>query len=366
MRSIREFLTPWLARWRALRDLPQLLRAMDARLSALESGETAACQRLDWVESGLVAHNHRLDALEPGLAQGLRRADALEAGLAQGLRRTDALEHAAEHLRWRLDGLDPLLQMLPPANLAFAWQAPAPQWLGRAEARVGTSVAQLDDESRRKAFYTYYSEMGGDHRAILLQQYQAYLPFIGQAWRQCNQEALQASTPPSNPVLDIGCGAGELLSFLRANGIAALGIDLSATEVQRCTQAGLTALQANAADFLRQTDQRFCAISLLQVIEHVPPADVLPILEACVHRLSPGGLLLVETVNLRHALALNGFYTDPTHLTPIADNYMAFLMQWLGLKDVGVLYTLPEPVAPQMGTDPAAHYANYAVFGFRL
>ena len=359
MRSIAQRVNGWRAWWHLLRNLTQ-------RVRELESGLAQGDHRLDALETGVVAHNQRLDALEPDQAQGRRRLDALETGVVAHNQRLDAVETGVRAHSHRLDGLDPLQQLLPPRNLPFAWQAPAPQWLSRAEARVGTPIAQLGAAQREQAFYSYYSEIGGDHRAVLHQQYLAYLPLLQQAWQTCNAGAAGVVTAARHPVLDIGCGAGELLSFLGANSLAAVGIDLSASEVLRCTAAGLTAWQADAAGFLRQTGQCFSAITLLQVIEHLPASQVLPTLQACVERLAPGGILLVETVNLRHALALNGFFTDPTHQTPLSDNYMGFLLQWLGLQDVGVLYTLPEPVSAHVSPQPAMHYCNYTVFGFRL
>jgi O-antigen chain-terminating methyltransferase len=302
-----------------------------ARLASLEAGaleHDSHAGRLAWLESAVVEHNGRFDRMEGALTLIQRRLDDLEAAHGK------------------------LAKLTHDEPMAFAWMAPPPIWLERAEQRIGRALATLSAAEREQAFYSYYSEMGGDHSSILHQQYHAYLPLLKKA------------AGAGGRVLDIGCGAGEFLSFMREQQLPAVGVDLSTTEVQRAVSAGLDAVHAGAEDFLRDTGEHFAGITLFQVIEHLAPAEVVPTLEACVRRLMPGGVLLVETINMRHPLAVNGFYTDPTHRKPLSDNYLGFVLQWLGLSDVGVLYTLPEPVVGVSANDPQRLYANYTVFGF--
>ena len=256
----------------------------------------------------------------------------------------------------RLDRLENLLPLAPqvfPEPPPFSWQAPPPCWLDNAQRRIDQTSAPLSDEARAQAFYSFYSEMGGDHRPILHQQYACYLPVIREALEQGGR------------VLDIGCGAGEWLHYLQAHDIPALGIDPEPLEVERATRDGLVVQQADAEEFLRSGDEQFAAITLLQVIEHLPPDTLYNTLEACLRRLRPGGVLMVETVNLRHPLAFNGFYTDPTHQKPLADNYLGFLMQWVGLQRLQLLYTLPEPLAGLSRDEPSRLYLNYTLWGYR-
>ncbi|MEX3894771.1 class I SAM-dependent methyltransferase [Paraburkholderia sp. BR10954] len=331
-------ITTWLNQsYRSLKALPFLAHRL-ARLESAAIEHDGHVDRLAWLESAVIEHNGRFDRIEALLALIERRLDHLEA--------------ASDEAHRQLAKLTPLQRLIHDEPLAFAWMAPPPNWIERAEERIGRPLATLSPEEREQAFYSYYAEMGGDHSPILRQQYQAYLPLLHKA------------AGAGSRVLDIGCGAGEFLSFLREAQIPAVGVDLSASEVHRAVAAGLNAVHASAEDFLRDTDEQFAGITMFQVIEHLAPAQVLPTLEACVKRLMPGGVLLVETINMRHPQSINGFYTDPTHQKPLSDNYLGFVLQWLGLRDVGVIYTLPEPLAG-VGTDePQRLYANYTVFGF--
>lgn len=71
------------------------------------------------------------------------------------------------------------------------------------------------------------------------------------------------------PVLDIGCGDGLLLGFLRDRDIDAEGIDISDEAVARCQEQGLKARTYDPADPLPFEDGSFETVVLLDVLEHV-------------------------------------------------------------------------------------------------
>lgn len=258
------------------------------------------------------------------------------------------LAHRVGEHAHALEGLAPLHRY---PELPFSQQCAVPDWIGNAERVLGLSLDALSRSQREHAFYGFYSEMAGGVTQILQAQYHAYLPYVPRL--------------PGHRLLDIGCGAGEFLAFLSEQGIPAIGIDLDAGEVARACARGLAAEQGEALEYLARCSESFAAISLLQVIEHVPPDQVGSLLEACVGALAVGGVLLVETVNLRHPNALNGFYTDPTHRVPLSDNYLSFLLQWYGLQRVELLYTLPEWLVGVSSHDVSRCYVNYTVIGYR-
>jgi O-antigen chain-terminating methyltransferase len=69
---------------------------------------------------------------------------------------------------------------------------------------------------------------------------------------------------------------------------------------------------------------------MLQVIEHIP-SESIPFLMSAIHRaIVPGGLILIETINLKHPYAFHVFYTDPTHVRPVSSDFLVFLAQWVG------------------------------------
>lgn len=299
------------------------------------------------------ASRRLLQRLDVDLGQ---RIASLEHAQAQFEVRHKQAETDVGHVRAAIDrhaeALGQLASLYRDPALPFIHKEPAPPWLGNAVRVLGPLPEGLGQAERERRFYSYYSEMaGGGQQEILLRQYDAYLPLLPRH--------------PGHRLLDIGCGAGEFLAYLDAHDYPAIGIDREVDEIERARMRGLDVVLADALDHLRRTDERFAAISLLQVIEHIPPEHLRPLLDACVNALVPGGALLIETVNLRHPDALNGFYTDPTHERPLADNYLAFLFQWHGLEKVELIYSLPDWMAGVSAQHLSRCYLNYAVTGTR-
>ncbi|MDR1908150.1 MAG: class I SAM-dependent methyltransferase [Holosporales bacterium] len=165
----------------------------------------------------------------------------------------------------------------------------------------------------------------------------------------------------SLPFLDIGCGAGEFLSFVHSKGLRAIGVDMNEEEVGRCIVKGLDVRCADAVAFLDGYNGEFSGISLLQVIEHIPIDQHIRLLSLAHQKLSSGGVLIVETINPSYPLSFDTFFTDPTHVRPIPSGYLAFLAQWYGFSAVDVLYLLPAPVFGNYMREARLHYCNYAV-----
>jgi SAM-dependent methyltransferase len=120
------------------------------------------------------------------------------------------------------------------------------------------------------------------------------------------------------PVLDLGCGRGEFLTLLTAEGIEVSGVDSNPGMVERCRAQGLPAVLGDGLDHLAGLDDGslgtvFCA----QVVEHLDLAGLYRLLDLARRKLAPGGLLIAETVNPHNLAALKTFWVDVTHRHPI-------------------------------------------------
>ena len=229
--------------------------------------------------------------------------------------------------------------------LPFARTLPAEPFLERAIVRVGHAP---DPDRREEQFYSYFSEIWADgYEEGMAQQYAAYLPHIPKG---CFL-----------PFLDIGCGAGEFVQFLSTHGIPAQGIDSNAIEVARAKERGLDVHCADALSYLHTHQGCFSGISLIEVIEHIPPGSIAPLLSAIYRALAPDGVVLLETINIKNSIAVNTFYTDPTHTRPIPSDYLAFLTQWMGFADVNIVYSSPMAFTYEQSLDPSRAYFSYAI-----
>lgn len=124
--------------------------------------------------------------------------------------------------------------------------------------------------------------------------------------------------PPGGRVLDVGAGYGFFLSALEKAGYEAHGMEISShavAEAKKRTRAEVVEQGAEAP--FPYPDDRFDAITLLDVIEHLQDYDTT--LASCRRCLKSGGKLFVITLNA-HSIArpLLGkrwsWYQDPTHI----------------------------------------------------
>jgi len=114
--------------------------------------------------------------------------------------------------------------------------------------------------------------------------------------------------PEEGPVLDIGCGFGLFSLYYASTGPRRLlrGLDVNPRRVAMARRAaarlGLDNVAyetGDARDF--KGDGEVGAVYMLDIVHHVPPASVPPLLRALRRALTPGGRLLVKDVDTRPA-----------------------------------------------------------------
>jgi len=141
------------------------------------------------------------------------------------------------------------------------------------------------------------------------------------------------------PVLDVGCGRGELLGLLRDAGIEARGVDADADMAAYAKGDGLDVEQADALAYLEaQPDGAFGGMFAGQVVEHLPPAALFRFLELARQKLRPGGVLVAETINPLSPLALRSYFADLTHAQPLVPETLALLAKQAGFREVEIRF----------------------------
>jgi len=155
-----------------------------------------------------------------------------------------------------------------------------------------------------------------------------------------------------SPVVDLGCGRGELLELLKAKGIAARGVEASAHAAAACRARGLDVSEGDLLDFLRgQADGSLGGVFAAQVAEHLAPPALRALLREAHRVLRPGGRLALETVNPRSVLGLlEVFNRDLTHEKPLHPDTLSFLAAAAGFSDVRI--ELRSPVEPAARLQP--------------
>jgi 2-polyprenyl-3-methyl-5-hydroxy-6-metoxy-1,4-benzoquinol methylase len=156
------------------------------------------------------------------------------------------------------------------------------------------------------------------------------------------------------PVLDFGCGRGEMLEILRDLGVEARGAELDPDLVEAVRARGLTAEVADGMDYLRgSVDGSLGGIFLGQVIEHLTTQQVTDLVALASIKLRRGGRLIIETPNNQSLYTFaRGFYIDPTHARPVPPAYLAFLVKQAGFTEWGIDWHSPVPADEQLDRIP--------------
>jgi 2-polyprenyl-3-methyl-5-hydroxy-6-metoxy-1,4-benzoquinol methylase len=177
------------------------------------------------------------------------------------------------------------------------------------------------------------------------------------------------------PVLDVGCGRGEMLEVFRQAGVAARGIDLNDDSVALCRSKSLEAEKADLFAYLNSlADASLGGVVCCQVVEHLPPERLPEMIRLLHDKLRPGGLVGIETPNPEClAIFATHFYIDPTHRHPIPPALMSFYLEEAGFGRVEVEPLYPAVDAmPSLAELPEAFRKDffgsldYAVFATRL
>jgi glycosyltransferase involved in cell wall biosynthesis/2-polyprenyl-3-methyl-5-hydroxy-6-metoxy-1,4-benzoquinol methylase len=186
--------------------------------------------------------------------------------------------------------------------------------------RLGYSAQQAGDSS---APYRAFEDIFRGSEDFIRDRQRAYLEIL----------------PGHEPVLDVGCGRGELLDLLRAAGIAARGIDIDEGMVAHCREKGHDVAIVEATEYLStQRDQSLGAVVALHVVEHMPYEALLRFFDLVRTKLAPSGIFVFETVNPHSIPALKTFWVDLTHEKPIFPEVALALCRIFGFESAEVFF----------------------------
>jgi 2-polyprenyl-3-methyl-5-hydroxy-6-metoxy-1,4-benzoquinol methylase len=98
-------------------------------------------------------------------------------------------------------------------------------------------------------------------------------------------------------ILDLGCGAGWFLSYLKERGVKARGLEVNPMAVRFCESRGLDVSDSRLGD---EADGTYDVITMFDVLEHLD--DPIEVLATARNKLKPGGFVVGYTPNI-HSIA---------------------------------------------------------------
>jgi SAM-dependent methyltransferase len=156
-----------------------------------------------------------------------------------------------------------------------------------------------------------------------------WLPMLGQSRVEIDRRTL-ASVPRNASVLEVGCGVGNMLECLRADGFADLhGCDINKTALQECVMRGLHAsLRQCEAARMPYADGSFDLVYTSALLIHVAPEELAAVQReiARVSRRWVYGYEYYAPTATSRASTLGGLrpegVPDFTHKAPFANLYL--------------------------------------------
>jgi 2-polyprenyl-3-methyl-5-hydroxy-6-metoxy-1,4-benzoquinol methylase len=120
-------------------------------------------------------------------------------------------------------------------------------------------------------------------------------------WHDLKFRSVSAHLPGSGRLLDIGCGPGTFLGNFTGDRVA-LGVDLSQAQIDYANRRYATDFRRFSAQpiaSLVEAGERFDAITMIELLEHLAPDDAVQLLGQARSLLSADGTLIMTTPNYR-------------------------------------------------------------------
>ena len=145
-------------------------------------------------------------------------------------------------------------------------------------------------------------------------------------------------TDKSTPILDIGCGAGHFLYYLKKKGYTNfVGIDVSEDQIELCKKNITPKVElADIFEYLQDKINDYSTISANDVIEHIQKEKVIAFLELIHRALKPEGILLLKLPNMSNPFALDSRYRDFTHECGFTEKSILQVLYVTGFRDIRI------------------------------
>ncbi|MFH1478575.1 MAG: class I SAM-dependent methyltransferase [Candidatus Omnitrophota bacterium] len=177
-------------------------------------------------------------------------------------------------------------------------------------------------------FKDYFGDKDSDHLKIHRGNQEAYEDNFSDLW-PANKNA---------KILEIGCGAGQFLHYLKLKGYCNLeGVDIGEAQIDFLKKMDIKGcLISSISEFLSGKKEQYDIIVMNHVIEHLLKSELLPSLRTIYYSLKNKGVFIYATPNTACISGLFQRYIDFTHEVGFTERSAYEVMRIAGFRDIMV------------------------------
>lgn len=149
----------------------------------------------------------------------------------------------------------------------------------------------------------------------------------------------------SAKILDLGCGNGSYLYFLRSLGYEnSTGIDISREQIDIARRLDINGIECNdIVSYLRDKNEDYDLIFARDVLEHLTKSEIPEALKAIYEAIKVKGLFVIQVPNGECVFSGRMRYGDFTHELAFTKNSLRQVLRQTGFSEVAFYQTGPVP-----------------------
>lgn len=153
------------------------------------------------------------------------------------------------------------------------------------------------------------------------------------------------SSPKTIHILDLACGAGPYLYYLKKQGYYNLtGVDISEEQVSIAHSLNLNeVICKDLFSFLESDIKKYDLVLLMDIIEHLEKPELIDLLDLVRSRLNDNGCLILHVPNAEGIFGMRVRYGDLTHELAFTPMSMRQLLHVTGFSNVRCYEDKPVP-----------------------
>ncbi len=161
-------------------------------------------------------------------------------------------------------------------------------------------------------------------------------------WNRCYGKFLPVDKKAE--VLDLGCGSGELLMWLKFLGFNNVsGVDQDERLIEEAEKLDGKVYKGDIKSFLNGKSQKFDCIIARDVLEHFTKDEIFEILDLIYGALRQDGVLIIQTPNAESPFGARYRYYDFTHCIGFTSSSLRHVLGATGFKNITFKEAEPAP-----------------------